>query len=72
MTPEVASLLLRCLAAMTEEGIGPRSYSGWADPDEYPGDDELYAQAVKVVGPEKVSCGDITEMVQGLRERGML
>jgi hypothetical protein len=71
MTPEVASLLLRCLAAMAEEGIGPRSYN-WTSSDEYPGDDQLYAQAVKVVGGENVSHWELLEIVHDLREKGLL
>jgi hypothetical protein len=71
MTPEVASLLLRCLAALADEGIGPRSYNG-TDPDEYPGDDHLYAQAVKVIGEENVSHWELLEIIPGLRERGLL
>lgn len=71
MTPEVASLILRCVAALADEGIGPRPLND-STPGDFPGDVKLYAEAVQVIGEENITHPELRDLVDDLKRRGEL
>jgi len=51
MSSAVADLLIRCDAALANEGIGPLSFTEEEDPS---GDNRLFAEALAVVGIDRI------------------